>query len=148
MISGSKSKKSQIEVFDKQFRFLAQDIRIPALLFAGLALAAWLLMSRTVVGRHLHALGGNAPAALYYEAGCVYSLALEGLTEQEKAQYARDYTVRAVDLLRRAAKADMKYIKKIKETGRLRDRDLDALRDRAEFKELLLELSQSKPKGK
>lgn len=57
------AKKSQIEISDKQFRLLAQDIRIPVLLFVALAGIAWLLMSRTVVGRHLHALGGNEQAA-------------------------------------------------------------------------------------
>src|SRR5207253_2675951 len=36
---------------------------IPVVLFALLAALTWLLMSRTVVGRHLHALGGNEQAA-------------------------------------------------------------------------------------
>jgi ribose/xylose/arabinose/galactoside ABC-type transport system permease subunit len=54
--------KTQIQVYDEQFRYLANSIWIPALLFAVLAFLAWLLMSRTVVGRHLHALGGNEQA--------------------------------------------------------------------------------------
>ncbi len=56
-------KSTQIPIFDDQFRYLATSIWIPAVLFVAFALLAWLLMSRTVVGRHLHALGGNEQAA-------------------------------------------------------------------------------------
>jgi ribose/xylose/arabinose/galactoside ABC-type transport system permease subunit len=52
----------QIQIYDRSFRFLATSVYIPVLLFAGLAALSWLLMSRTVVGRHLHALGGNEQA--------------------------------------------------------------------------------------
>lgn len=55
--------KSQIQIFDPQFRYLATSVWIPVVLFALLAALTWLLMSRTVVGRHLHALGGNEQAA-------------------------------------------------------------------------------------
>jgi ribose/xylose/arabinose/galactoside ABC-type transport system permease subunit len=55
---------TQIQIFDEQFRYLATSVWIPVVLFALLAFLAWLLMSRTVVGRHLHALGGNEQAAL------------------------------------------------------------------------------------
>lgn len=58
-----KQSSNQIQIFDDQFRYLAKSIWIPALLFVLLALAAWVLMSRTVVGRHLYALGGNEEAA-------------------------------------------------------------------------------------
>lgn len=54
---------NQIQIFDQQFRYLAKSIWIPALLFLLLAAAAWLLMAKTVVGRHLYALGGNEEAA-------------------------------------------------------------------------------------
>jgi ribose/xylose/arabinose/galactoside ABC-type transport system permease subunit len=56
-------KSTQIPVFDNQFRYLATSIWLPVLLFVLFALLAWLLMSRTVIGRHLHALGGNEQAA-------------------------------------------------------------------------------------
>ncbi|HEX3871566.1 MAG TPA: ABC transporter permease, partial [Pirellulales bacterium] len=54
--------KSQIEINDERFRYLATNVWIPVALFVVLAAAAWLLMSRTVVGRHLYALGGNEAA--------------------------------------------------------------------------------------
>jgi ribose/xylose/arabinose/galactoside ABC-type transport system permease subunit len=55
--------KYQIEILDEQFRYLANSVWIPVALFLLLALLLWVLMSRTVVGRHLHALGGNEQAA-------------------------------------------------------------------------------------
>jgi ribose/xylose/arabinose/galactoside ABC-type transport system permease subunit len=57
------AKSTQIQIFDERFRYLATSVWIPVVLFAVLAAAAWLLLSRTVVGRHLHALGGNEQAA-------------------------------------------------------------------------------------
>jgi len=54
---------SQIPIFDKQFRYLATSVWIPATVFLLLAFLTWLLMSRSVVGRHLYALGGNEAAA-------------------------------------------------------------------------------------
>src|SRR5438105_3291572 len=57
------AKSTQIQIFDRQFRYLATSVWIPVVLFLVLAGLAWLLMSRTVVGRHLHALGGNEQAA-------------------------------------------------------------------------------------
>jgi ribose/xylose/arabinose/galactoside ABC-type transport system permease subunit len=57
------SKNTQIQIFDTQFRYLATSVWIPVVVFLVLAGLAWLLMSRTVAGRHLHALGGNEQAA-------------------------------------------------------------------------------------
>jgi ribose/xylose/arabinose/galactoside ABC-type transport system permease subunit len=57
------SVKSQIDISDKQFQQITLDVRIPVVLFIVLALLTWLLMSRTVIGRRLHALGGNEQAA-------------------------------------------------------------------------------------
>jgi ribose/xylose/arabinose/galactoside ABC-type transport system permease subunit len=37
--------------------------KVPLTIFVGLSLAVWLLMSRTVIGRHLYAMGGNEAAA-------------------------------------------------------------------------------------
>jgi ribose/xylose/arabinose/galactoside ABC-type transport system permease subunit len=61
--SSNTSGSSQISIFDQQFRFLATSVWIPVVLFVVLAALVWLLMSRTVVGRHLYALGGNENAA-------------------------------------------------------------------------------------
>jgi ribose/xylose/arabinose/galactoside ABC-type transport system permease subunit len=58
-----KAVSPQIQIYDDSFRYLANSVYIPVILFAGLAALTWLLMSRTVVGRHLHALGGNEQAA-------------------------------------------------------------------------------------
>ncbi len=72
------SPKTQIDVAADSFKYLTREFRIPIpgitplwttapwvplFLFGLLAVAAWVLMSRTVVGRHLHALGGNEQAA-------------------------------------------------------------------------------------
>jgi ribose/xylose/arabinose/galactoside ABC-type transport system permease subunit len=54
---------TQISVSDPKFRALATHLWIPVSVFGVLAFFCWLLMSRTVVGRHLYALGGNEQAA-------------------------------------------------------------------------------------
>ncbi|VAX41171.1 Ribose ABC transport system, permease protein RbsC (TC 3.A.1.2.1) [hydrothermal vent metagenome] len=54
---------TQINIHDANFRYIATSVWIPALLFLGLALMTWLMLSRTVLGRHLYALGGNEEAA-------------------------------------------------------------------------------------
>lgn len=54
---------TQIQIYDPWFRYLATSVWIPAVLFCILAFAAWVLLSQTVVGRHIYALGGNEEAA-------------------------------------------------------------------------------------
>ncbi len=54
---------TQINIADEHFRYIATSVWIPALIFAGLAFAGWVMLSRTVIGRHLYALGGNEEAA-------------------------------------------------------------------------------------
>jgi len=54
---------TQIFIFDEQFHNLGYLVRYPALIFAALAVLTWILLSRTVVGRHLVAMGGNEEAA-------------------------------------------------------------------------------------
>lgn len=54
---------AQIHIFNGTFRYITTNVWIPVLLFALLALGIWLMLSRTVVGRHLYALGGNEEAA-------------------------------------------------------------------------------------
>lgn len=56
-------KSTQIQIYDSSFRYLATSVWIPAVLFALLALAMWVLLNSTVYGRHLYALGGNEEAA-------------------------------------------------------------------------------------
>jgi ribose/xylose/arabinose/galactoside ABC-type transport system permease subunit len=69
-------RSTQIQIFDKSFRSLASmsagsstagsggpTIWIPPLVFLALVAFFWVLMSRTVTGRHLYAMGGNEAAA-------------------------------------------------------------------------------------
>ncbi len=55
--------KSQIDFPDLVLRESLKDVRYVAIVFLVLAVALWFLMSRTVIGRHLHAMGGNEQAA-------------------------------------------------------------------------------------
>ena len=57
------SASTQIQIYDEQFRDLGRQVSNMIVLFLILAAACWVLMSRTVVGRHLYALGGNEQAA-------------------------------------------------------------------------------------
>lgn len=54
---------TQINVANQQFRYLANSVWIPALLVVVLSVVLWLMLSRSVLGRHLYALGGNEQAA-------------------------------------------------------------------------------------
>ncbi len=56
-------RSTQIQIYDEDFRYLATSVWIPAVIFVVLAGLMWLLLSRTVTGRHLYALGGNEQAA-------------------------------------------------------------------------------------
>ena len=57
------TKNSQINVYDPAFKFVRDNVWIPVAVFGVLAFVTWLLLTRTVLGRHLHALGGNEQAA-------------------------------------------------------------------------------------
>lgn len=57
------SAKSQIDISDPTFRSLTTHVWIPVAIFLVLAAVVWLLMSKTVIGRRLHAMGGNEQAA-------------------------------------------------------------------------------------
>ena len=54
---------TQIQIYDAQFRDITKSVGVQATLFIGLAIVMWILLSRTVVGRHIYALGGNEEAA-------------------------------------------------------------------------------------
>ena len=57
------TKSAQINVSDPIFKAIRDNVWIPVAVFALLALFTWLLLTRTVLGRHIHALGGNEQAA-------------------------------------------------------------------------------------
>src|SRR5438105_12745483 len=54
---------TQIQIYDKRFLDFAKNVDNRWYLFLALAALAWVLMSLTVTGRHLYALGGNENAA-------------------------------------------------------------------------------------
>jgi ribose transport system permease protein len=54
---------NQIYINDPNFAMLGTTWWMPLSIFLSLSLLAWVLMSRTVVGRHLYAMGGNEAAA-------------------------------------------------------------------------------------
>jgi ribose/xylose/arabinose/galactoside ABC-type transport system permease subunit len=54
---------TQIFIFDDQFHNLGYLVRYPSLIFGVLAILTWLVLSRTVLGRHVFAVGGNEEAA-------------------------------------------------------------------------------------
>ena len=57
------TKSALINVADPVFKTVRDNVSIPVTVFLVLAAATWLLLSRTVLGRHLQALGGNEQAA-------------------------------------------------------------------------------------
>ncbi|NDC53035.1 MAG: ABC transporter permease [Planctomycetia bacterium] len=57
------TKNSQINVYDPMFKFVRDNVWIPVAVCGLLAFVTWLLLTRTVLGRHVHALGGNEQAA-------------------------------------------------------------------------------------
>jgi ribose/xylose/arabinose/galactoside ABC-type transport system permease subunit len=62
-LSPTHNPSQQIYINDRVFARLGTTWWIPLAIFLTLSLLAWLLMSRTVVGRHLYAMGGNEAAA-------------------------------------------------------------------------------------
>jgi ribose/xylose/arabinose/galactoside ABC-type transport system permease subunit len=56
------SNGSRIYVNDGFFQYLRGNVWVPVAVFAVLALFTWFVLSRTVLGRHLYALGGNEQA--------------------------------------------------------------------------------------
>ncbi len=62
---GTKAGKSAIQISDPVFSSLANTWWIPVVIFLVLSLVLWIVMSKTVVGRHLYAMGGNEQAARF-----------------------------------------------------------------------------------
>ena len=56
-------RNTQIYVNDETFTSLGREWWIPLVIFLAVALVLWVLLSRTVVGRHIYAMGGNEEAA-------------------------------------------------------------------------------------
>jgi ribose/xylose/arabinose/galactoside ABC-type transport system permease subunit len=54
---------TQIQIYDEHFLAMTKSVPNRVILFLILAGVAWLLLSRTVTGRHIYALGGNESAA-------------------------------------------------------------------------------------
>jgi ribose/xylose/arabinose/galactoside ABC-type transport system permease subunit len=57
------SGNTEINVYGGYFKFIREHVSIYCVVFALLAAFTWLLLSRTVLGRHIFALGGNEQAA-------------------------------------------------------------------------------------
>jgi len=55
--------RTQINVNHPFFRYLSDNIWVQVTIFVILALVTWFILSRTVLGRHIYALGGNEQAA-------------------------------------------------------------------------------------
>ncbi|NDC63037.1 MAG: ABC transporter permease [Planctomycetia bacterium] len=57
------TKSALVNVSDPAFKIVRDNVWLPVAVFAILALVTWLILTRTVLGRHIHALGGNEQAA-------------------------------------------------------------------------------------
>lgn len=57
------TKSAIVNVADPFFKMIRDNVWIPVAVFAVLAVITWILLTRTVLGRHLQALGGNEEAA-------------------------------------------------------------------------------------
>jgi ribose/xylose/arabinose/galactoside ABC-type transport system permease subunit len=57
------TKSALVNVSDPFFKTVRDNVWIPVAVFGLLAFLTWILLTRTVLGRHLHALGGNEQAA-------------------------------------------------------------------------------------
>lgn len=56
-------KSTQIPIYDEAFRYIGNSVWIPCVIFIVLSLSVWILLGKTVIGRHIYALGGNEEAA-------------------------------------------------------------------------------------
>jgi tetratricopeptide (TPR) repeat protein len=82
----------------------------------------------------------DAPAGALYDLACVFALSTAAAGEDRKL--GETYARRAVALLRRALARGYKDIEHLK-----KDSDLDALRSRDDFQQLLTDLEAKRPEG-
>ena len=54
---------NKINIQDPAYGLFGSEWWIPLVIFVALAVLAWVLMNKTVLGRHLYAMGGNEEAA-------------------------------------------------------------------------------------
>ncbi|MCA9126831.1 MAG: ABC transporter permease [Planctomycetales bacterium] len=63
MILAVTGNRSQIDFSDSGLREILKNVTSVSIFFLIFAACIWFLMSRTIIGRHLHAMGGNEQAA-------------------------------------------------------------------------------------
>ncbi len=56
-------RSTSFSISDPYFRAFGQEVIYPTIIFTVLAILTWIMLSRTVLGRHLMAMGGNEQAA-------------------------------------------------------------------------------------
>lgn len=61
--AASGARNTQVYISDRFFRGLGTSWETPLVIFLVVAGASWLVLSKTVMGRHLYAMGGNEAAA-------------------------------------------------------------------------------------
>src|SRR4029434_10330877 len=57
------SQYQQVNVNTPAFLYVKEHLWVSTTVFAVLAIVTWIILSRTVLGRHIYALGGNEQAA-------------------------------------------------------------------------------------
>ena len=57
------TKSALVNVYDPLFKAVRENVWVPVTVFILLSIFTWVLLTRTVLGRHIHALGGNEQAA-------------------------------------------------------------------------------------
>jgi hypothetical protein len=75
---------------------------------------------------------------MFYDTACVY--ALSAAAAKHDAKLSNEYAARALELLREAVAQGYKDVAHIK-----KDKDLDPLRDRDDFKKLMAQLEAGNP---
>lgn len=61
--TSSQGRNTQIYIYDDFFGMLGQTWWIPLVIFLAVSFIVWVLLAKTVTGRHIYAMGGNEEAA-------------------------------------------------------------------------------------
>jgi hypothetical protein len=116
----------------------AEELRLPVLAAVTAALARQKKPDKAIAAADLLAANAKTPGHLY-DAACVYALCMP-LADKAEAKEKR--AARAVELLRQALAKGLKDAAQLK-----KDTDLDALRERDDFKKFLMEVeAAARPK--